>query len=176
MSTSTSVDAVSSKPGPPDTMVWRFNDDPMPKVPQTGGCHCGAVRFHIQHEKLTKEPRYHIPVKMCNCSIRGRNGYLMIYSERDEFEWISGKDTLSEYRFESEKKEHKFCPHCGSSVCMDLEWTWQSWAGDVVGINLQSQTRPVDTNAYCNRQVRMLDDWDFDNLNLHRKNSKDGGP
>ncbi|ETS87114.1 hypothetical protein PFICI_00942 [Pestalotiopsis fici W106-1] len=159
MSTSTVTETETPQPKPGDSIVWRFNDDPMPKVPQTGGCRCGTVRFHIQHEVLTKQPGFHIPVKMCNCSICGRNGYLMIFPERDEIEWISGKDTLSEYRFATEKNAHKFCGRCGSSVLMDPEGTWKSWAGDVVGLN-----------------VRMLDDWDFEDLHLHKKNRKDCDP
>lgn len=122
-----------------DAVVWRFNDDPMPKVLQTGGCHCGAVRFRIQHEVLTRQPGYHIPVKMCNCSICGRNGYLLIYPERHEIEWISGEDALVDYKFATEKKAHRFCGRCGSSICMDMTGSWKSWAGDVVGINVSSQ-------------------------------------
>lgn len=140
MSTSAATETPALKPLPGDSIVWRFNDDPMNKIPQIGGCHCGAVRFRIQHETLTKQPGFHIPVKMCNCSICGRNGYLMIYPERDEIEWISGKDDLSEYRFSTGKIAHKFCGRCGSGVCMDLEGTWKSWAGDVVGINVSTSS------------------------------------
>ena len=126
----------TKKPGRFDPPVWRFNEDPMPNVSQTGGCHCGAVRFRVQHPVLTKQPGFHFPVKMCNCSICAHNGYLLIYPERHELEWISGEEVLVDYRFATEKKAHRFCGRCGSSICMDPQGSWSSWAGDVVGLNV----------------------------------------
>ncbi|KAI1843825.1 hypothetical protein JX265_001119 [Neoarthrinium moseri] len=96
---------------------------------------------------------------MCDCSICGRLGYLLIYPLRDEIEWISGEHDMAEYKFATERKVHKFCSRCGSSICMDMTGSWNSWAGDVVGMN-----------------VRMLDDFDIEVLNLHKKNGKDFEP
>ncbi|KAK5663834.1 hypothetical protein OQA88_37 [Cercophora sp. LCS_1] len=96
---------------------------------------------------------------MCDCSICARNGYLLIYPERSEIEWLSGEDEMQEYRFAMMKKAHKFCGRCGSSICLDPEGSWKSWAGDVVGIN-----------------VRMLDDFDFEVLHLHKKDGKNFVP
>jgi hypothetical protein len=131
-----------TKAKPTDTIVWRFNDDLMPNVIHTGGCHCGAGRFRIQHPVLTRQPGYHIPVKMCDGSICGRNGYLFIYPERKEIKWLFGEDTMVDYRFATETKAHKFCGRCGSSVCMDMTGSWNSWAGDVVGINVGTSLAP----------------------------------
>lgn len=132
------AEASPSKPGPKDTIVWRFNDDPIPKVSQTGRCHCGTVRFRVQHEALTRQPGYHISVKMCDCSICGLNGYLLIHLEHHEIEWLSGENILVDYRFATENKAHKFCGQCSSSICLDSLGSWMSWAGDVVGSNLST--------------------------------------
>lgn len=62
-----------------DSIVWRYSDDTMPKIPQTGGYHCGAARSRIHHGTLIEEYGLYIPVKMCTSSICGFNGYSMIY-------------------------------------------------------------------------------------------------
>ena len=126
------------KLGPPETIVWRWNDDPIEETTSTGGCHCGAVRFRFRHEVLTRQPGYHCPVKNCNCSICARNGYLFVYPERSQIEWISGEDALVDYKFATGKKVHRFCGRCGSSICMDLTGLWSKWAGDVVGMNVST--------------------------------------
>lgn len=89
-----------------EELVFRFDNDtsPIPKVPHTGGCHCGAVRFKFLHEVLEAQPTYHMFVKSCDCSICERNGYLHVYPYRHEIEWISGWDKMSDYKFATGKK------------------------------------------------------------------------
>ncbi|OJJ42663.1 hypothetical protein ASPZODRAFT_137045 [Penicilliopsis zonata CBS 506.65] len=132
-------------------VVWKTSEDAIEKVPFTGSCHCGAVQFSMLHEPLTKHHTYHIPVKSCNCSICARNGYLTIFVERHEIEWISGWEEMARYQFTPKHKEHRFCGTCGSSVCIDFLGNWA--VGDVIGIN-----------------VRMLHGVDLDGLFIHKKN------
>ena len=170
--------APDPKPGRFGLTRWRFNDEPRSKVAQTGGCHCGAVPFRIQHEPLTKQAGFHIPVKMCNCSICARNGYFLIYPLRTELEWLQGggdDGTMTDYRFATGNKAHRFCARCGSSICLDPEGSWNSWAGDVVGINVSLPRYTVGTVANF-IQVRMLDDWGIADLNFHEKNGKNFYP
>lgn len=134
---SSSSDATHLKKEAPAPFVWRFNDDPIPEdTVYTGGCHCGAVRFRFKGPLLTRQPGYHIPVKNCNCSICGKNGYLLIFPAREDIEWLNGEDALVDYKFATEKKAHRFCGRCGSSICMDMTGSWIAWAGDVVGMNV----------------------------------------
>lgn len=46
------------KPKPGETIVWRWDgsNDPIPEIPHTGSCHCGAVRFRFPHPDLARQP------------------------------------------------------------------------------------------------------------------------
>lgn len=96
------------------------------------------MRFRFPHPDLTKQKGWHFPVKNCDCSICERNGYLTIFAERKDIEWISGWDEMRSYKFATGKKVHRFCGNCGSSVCIDFLGEWKA-AGDVIGINVSSR-------------------------------------
>ena len=72
----------------------------------TGGCHCGKVRFSAEID-LTQ------PVIECNCSHCGRKGFLLSFAPREAMTLESGEDALTEYRFNTHKIAHQFCPTCG---------------------------------------------------------------
>ncbi len=70
-----------------------------------GGCHCGAVRFEVDvdsHQALR-----------CNCSICYKKGFLHLIVPRERFRLISGRDSLSTYRFNTGIARHTFCKICG---------------------------------------------------------------
>ena len=73
----------------------------------TGGCHCGAVRFEAE---LPEPP---VPALNCNCSICAMTGFLHIIVPHEQFELVSGSDTLVSYRFGTGAAEHLFCGRCG---------------------------------------------------------------
>jgi len=70
-----------------------------------GGCHCGRVRFRI----VTDLNR----VSECNCSICTKKGILHHLVPPERFEFNSGKNDLTTYRFNSGVAQHTFCRHCG---------------------------------------------------------------
>jgi hypothetical protein len=72
---------------------------------QTGGCHCGRVRFEV--DGAPQE------VVECNCSICSRKGYLHWIVPRAAFRLVSGAEELSTYRFGTGAAQHHFCRHCG---------------------------------------------------------------
>jgi hypothetical protein len=71
----------------------------------TGGCHCGRVRFRVTAD-LDR-------VTECNCSICAKKGFLHLIVAPEQFELISGKDDLTDYRFNTGTARHVFCKICG---------------------------------------------------------------
>ncbi|KAB8077180.1 hypothetical protein BDV29DRAFT_168912 [Aspergillus leporis] len=78
-------------------------------------CHCGTVRFSFSLPSLKSTK-----VNQCNCSIRTKNGYLLVYPLRTDGLFHSGEKQLAQYRFGNRAKPHKFCPNCGTSVLIDF--------------------------------------------------------
>ena len=72
----------------------------------SGGCHCKAVRYRAKID---------VPAELliCNCSICSASGYEHLFVPEDDFELISGQDSLTSYRFGSGEAEHLFCKICG---------------------------------------------------------------
>ena len=71
----------------------------------TGGCHCGRVRFRVTAD-LDR-------VTECDCSICAKKGFLHLIVPPEQFELISGKDDLADYRFNTRTARHLFCKTCG---------------------------------------------------------------
>lgn len=71
-----------------------------------GGCHCGAVRYHVDVDidqgGLT-----------CNCSICGRAGTILAFVPTAKFTLEKGTDNLVSYQFNKKHIDHLFCDTCG---------------------------------------------------------------
>jgi hypothetical protein len=72
----------------------------------TGACHCGRVRFSVNVPVVAI-------VHQCNCSICQKSGFVHLIVEAKDMEILSGKDELSEYRFNTGVARHLFCRNCG---------------------------------------------------------------
>ncbi len=72
---------------------------------QTGGCHCGRVRFRVTAplERVTE----------CNCSMCDKKGILHWIVPQAAFELLAGRDELTTYTFNTGVAQHHFCRHCG---------------------------------------------------------------
>lgn len=99
----------------------------------SGGCHCGAVRFRAE---LPDPP---VPALDCNCSVCARTGYLHLMVPHDEFELITGRDSLSSYRFGTGAAEHLFCATCGIKSFYQPRSHPGCWS-----INARCLDQPVD--------------------------------
>ena len=75
-------------------------------VVHAGGCHCGRVRYEVD------APRQ-VQVHDCNCSICSKSGYLHLIVPKSRFRLLSGRESLTSYRFNSGVAEHLFCSACG---------------------------------------------------------------
>ena len=70
-----------------------------------GSCSCSKVTFEVKTE-LTR-------ISKCNCSICTKKGILHHVVDQNQFNLISGKDSLSLYQFGTMRAKHYFCKHCG---------------------------------------------------------------
>lgn len=75
-------------------------------VTHRGGCHCGRVRFEVDAPAC-------IEALDCNCSICRRAGYQHLIVPPERFRLLSGKSSLTDYRFNSGVAQHLFCRYCG---------------------------------------------------------------
>ncbi|MBA3455028.1 MAG: GFA family protein [Deltaproteobacteria bacterium] len=71
-----------------------------------GGCHCGAVRYHVELDLESK-------AIACNCSICGRSGSLLQFVPEAKFTLEKGDDQLTDYQFNRRHIHHVFCKTCG---------------------------------------------------------------
>jgi hypothetical protein len=77
------------------------------RVPITGQCHCGAVRFRFTLATATPE------LLDCNCSMCARSGYLHLIVPHADFELLTPRAARTSYRFGTGAAEHLFCATCG---------------------------------------------------------------
>lgn len=71
----------------------------------TGGCHCGAVRYHVTAD-IEK-------AMACNCSICSKTATLLVFVPAVQFTLESGDEALTDYQFNKMHIHHAFCKHCG---------------------------------------------------------------
>lgn len=70
-----------------------------------GSCHCQSIIFEL---RCVLEFAY-----LCDCSLCSRRGAKMVYTNKDDFKLIEGKENLSCYQFNTQVAEHYFCKICG---------------------------------------------------------------
>ncbi|MTD25870.1 GFA family protein [Erwinia sorbitola] len=68
-------------------------------------CHCGAVTFSVTLIDGLNTAR------RCNCSFCRMRGAVVVFASSVEV--TKGKETLTEYRFNSRQVAHYFCSVCG---------------------------------------------------------------
>lgn len=84
-----------------DASVPRMTESPW----KLGACHCGAVRFRVR-------PTSNVALD-CNCSICTKKGFLHLIVGAENFELLSGSESLRTYTFNTGTAKHHFCRHCG---------------------------------------------------------------
>lgn len=72
-----------------------------------GRCHCGAVRFAVELSDGFNT------IRRCNCSLCWMRGAVAVSAQLAGLEILSGKDVLTEYRFNTRQAAHYFCSICG---------------------------------------------------------------
>lgn len=78
----------------------------MAETTHHGGCHCGAVRYHVDLDLAT-------PAITCNCSICARTGTMLQFVPAAKFTLEKGEEHLADYLFNKQVIHHLFCRTCG---------------------------------------------------------------
>jgi hypothetical protein len=132
------------------------------KVPFTGKCLCGAVRFEVTP-----------PTKWCahcHCSLcRRAHGAAFVTwfgVERSNFKLASGSDVVSWYQ-SSREARRGFCSRCGSTMFFES----QRWP-DEVHITLAHMDGAIDRSPTAHVFYDSHVDW----VELGDKLSRRGGP
>ncbi|KAF2708298.1 hypothetical protein K504DRAFT_381442 [Pleomassaria siparia CBS 279.74] len=110
-------------------------------------CHCGAMQYSVTLSPPLTEQK----VVSCNCSICARNGYLLVYPYRENFNLKSGEDVLGSYSFGRKRIMHKFCSRCGSAVFFDPKLE----SPDILGVNVR-MFKDVNLNEL---ELNHIDGW-----------------
>jgi hypothetical protein len=71
-----------------------------------GGCHCGAVRFEVEHEVARGATR-------CNCSICTKVSQTSSILKPAAFRLLAGEHALATYEWATRTAQRYFCKHCG---------------------------------------------------------------
>ena len=73
-----------------------------------GSCHCGAVKFSYEGDKIEKGLR-------CNCSLCARKGAIMTQQtiSQEDLKIEDENDALGLYQFGAKTAKHYFCKNCG---------------------------------------------------------------
>ena len=73
-----------------------------------GSCHCGAVKFSYEGDKIEKGLR-------CNCSLCARKGAIMTQQTipQEDLKIEDDNDALELYQFGAKTAKHYFCKNCG---------------------------------------------------------------
>lgn len=73
-----------------------------------GSCHCGAVRFRIDHE-VTE-------LTTCDCSLCVKRNAVMTKVPEAALKVVAGEARLTLYQWNTRRAKHYFCSACGVYV------------------------------------------------------------
>jgi hypothetical protein len=73
----------------------------------TGACHCGTVQFRV---RLTDGLHTR---RRCTCSFCRMRGAVAVSAELDGIDILAGRESLTEYQFNTKSAKHFFCARCG---------------------------------------------------------------
>jgi hypothetical protein len=73
----------------------------------TGACHCGTVQFRVRLADGLHTRR------RCTCSFCRMRGAVAVSAELDGIDILAGRESLTEYQFNTKSAKHFFCARCG---------------------------------------------------------------
>lgn len=71
-----------------------------------GSCHCKKITFEVETPAV-------IEAGYCNCSVCSKSGFLHLIVPLSKFQLLSGRESLTTYKFNTGIAKHTFCKMCG---------------------------------------------------------------
>jgi len=71
-----------------------------------GSCHCKKITFEVEAPAV-------IEADYCNCSVCSKSGFLHLIVPLSKFKLLSGRESLTTYKFNTGIAKHTFCKMCG---------------------------------------------------------------
>ena len=107
-----------------------------------GSCHCGAVHFECQldlapvgqRSKPELDGVWWTSSFRCNCSWCAKTRFWKGFARPAGFRVSSGRELLTEYRFDGAEIRHTFCSRCG--VHPFATASFEPMGGDFVAVNI----------------------------------------
>lgn len=70
-------------------------------------CHCGSVQFKVQlNDDFTS-------IRRCTCSYCRMRGAVAVTARLDGIDFVTGREFLTLYEFNTKTAKHYFCSKCG---------------------------------------------------------------
>lgn len=113
--------------------------DPLNAQTYNALCHCGLVQYTVTLSPPLEQQK----IVECNCSICMRNGYLLVYPQREHVKVTNGKEALTTYTFGAKMNLHQFCGRCGSAVFFDPQLPKRGQDIDIMGVNVRFELQWV---------------------------------
>lgn len=72
---------------------------------RTGSCHCGSVRFSVDHE--------FVELTTCDCSLCVKRNAVMVKVPEAALTIHQGEELIALYEWNTKRAKHHFCKQCG---------------------------------------------------------------
>jgi hypothetical protein len=112
------------------------------KSTYSGSCHCGGIRFKVRVDlappgdrgEQSHPGRWYATTFKCNCSYCSKTRFWKAFVHADDFEWVAGREAISNYQFAEREIDHYFCKTCGIQPFMHS--TLEQLGGNFYCINV----------------------------------------
>jgi hypothetical protein len=94
------------------------------KSTYSGSCHCGVIRFEASIDLAPAGERspperpgiWWTTTFRCNCSFCTKMRYWKAFVPAGDFQWMSGRESATNYQFAGREIDHYFCSTCGAQT------------------------------------------------------------
>src|SRR3546814_8743537 len=128
--------------------------DSSERVRIQGGCHCKAVRFEADLERVAE-------ILDCNCSICSMTGFRHLIVPHGDFRLLRGEDRLIRYRFGTGAADHLFCGACGVKSFYQPRSHLEAWSVNLNALDdpaaLKIAARPFDGRHWESAKAALED-------------------